>query len=83
MGEGTVLMASDGLLSLFKVFFSTCAMASGGLFKREQFKLRLENSERHWEMETALRREEIAAAFNQSFLGVLGQLVEAMRDRRV
>ncbi|CAL8348763.1 unnamed protein product [Boreogadus saida] len=26
MGEGTVLMASGGLLSLFKVFFSTCAL---------------------------------------------------------
>ena len=51
--------------------------------QKEQFKLRLENTERHWEMETALRRNEIAAAFNQSFLGVLGQLVEAMRDGRL
>lgn len=37
------------------------------------------------ENEAALRREEIAqnAAFNRAFLGVLGQLVQAMGSRRV
>ncbi|CAL8406185.1 unnamed protein product [Arctogadus glacialis] len=37
------------------------------------------------EQEAALRREEAAqtAEFHRSFLGVFGQLVEAMRDRRV
>ena len=35
--------------------------------------------------EQELRREEAAqtAEFHRSFLGVFGQLVEAMRDRRV
>ncbi|KAK0154187.1 hypothetical protein N1851_003733 [Merluccius polli] len=37
------------------------------------------------ELEASLRREENAqtAAFNQTFLGLLGQLVQAMSDRRV
>ncbi|KAK0151261.1 Zinc finger protein with KRAB and SCAN domains 2 [Merluccius polli] len=53
--------------------------------QEEHLKLILENSEKNRELEAVLRREEAeqTAAFNQSFLGVLGSLVEVMRDRRV
>lgn len=51
----------------------------------EHIQLLLSEAHKARENEAALRREEIAqnAAFNQAFLGVLGQLVQEMGSRRV